>query len=343
MRTYLLGCLLVLLSASAAVAQVSKEDATVQQASVVLDEIMAAQLKAIPHWLLKDSEAIAVIPNVVKGSFVVGVRHGKGVVLIRDEAGGWQAPSFVSLTGGSVGFQIGVQSTDVILVFKTRKSVEGLLKGKFTIGADAAAAAGPVGRQAAAATDERLKAEIYSYSRARGLFAGVSLDGSVLEIDHTAAANYYRPDPRLGPEVAEAIPIPESAAQLMQRVAHYSAGADIAPGDAPPPAAPEDLAASAQALRGQLAASSMQLQKIIDPSWQRYLALPPEIYAGDNHASPEAVDAVLKNYASVAAQRQYGALTSRPEFRATHELLLQYAAALRTVGAPTLELPPPPR
>jgi lipid-binding SYLF domain-containing protein len=343
MRTYLLGSLLVLMLSSAAIAQVSKEDATVQQASVVLDEIMAAQLKAIPQWLLADAEAIAIVPNVVKGSFVVGVRHGKGVVLIRDEAGGWQAPSFVSLTGGSVGFQIGVQSTDVILVFKTRKSVEGLLTGKFTIGADAAAAAGPVGRQAAAATDQRLKAEIYSYSRARGLFAGVSLDGSVLEIDHTAAASYYRPDPRLGPEAPQAQAVPESAAQLMQRVAHYAAGADIAPADAPPPVAPEALAASAQAVRQQLAQASTSLQKIVDPSWQRYLALPPEIYAGENHASPEAVDRALKNFASVAGQRQYGALTSRPEFRATHELLLQYAAALRTVGAPTLELPPPPR
>lgn len=342
MRTSLLGCLVALSLANVAAAQVSKEDATVQQASVVLDEIMAAPLKAIPHSLLKDAEAIAIIPDVVKGSFVVGVRHGKGIVMIRDEAGGWQAPNFVTITGGSVGFQIGVQSTDVILVFKTRKSVEGLLTGKFTIGADASAAAGPVGRQASAATDERLKAEIYSYSRARGLFAGVALDGSVLEIDHTANANFYRPDPRLDPQTAQ-LPVPESAAKLMQQVSHYVAGADIAPADAPPPVAPEDIAASAQALRGQLAASSTALQKIVDPSWQRYLALPPEVYAGQNHASPEAIDRSLANFTSVAGQRQYGALTSRPEFRGTHELLLQYAAALRTVGAPTLELPPPPR
>jgi lipid-binding SYLF domain-containing protein len=303
---------------------------------------MAAPLKAIPQSMLHDAEAIAVIPDVVKGGFVVGLRHGKGVVLIRDEAGGWQAPNFVTIAGGSVGFQIGVQSTDVILVFKTKKSVEGLLTGKFTIGADASAAAGPVGRQASAATDERLKAEIYSYSRARGLFAGVALDGNVLEVDHTANAAYYRPDPRLDPETAQ-LPVPESAAQLMQRVSHYVAGADIAPADAPPPAAPADLAASAFALRQQLATSSTNLQKIIDPSWQRYLALPPEVYAGENHASPEAVQRALANYGSVAGQRQYGALTSRPEFKATYELLLQYSAALRTVGAPTLELPPPPR
>ena len=115
--------------------------------------------------------------------------------MVRDEQGAWQAPQFVSLTGGSVGWQAGVQATDVILVFKTQKSIQGLMEGKFTLGVDAAAAAGPVGREATAATDATLKAEIYSYSRSRGLFAGVSLDGSALQIEYEANQSYYRAPP----------------------------------------------------------------------------------------------------------------------------------------------------
>ena len=164
----------------------TREEQTVQSASAVLNEIMAVPLTRIPQFMLADAKGVAIVPNVLKGGFVVGVRHGRGLVVVRDEQGGWQPPQFVSLTGGSLGWQAGVQATDVILVFKTEKSVQGLLRGKFTLGVDAAAAAGPVGREASAATDASLKAEIYSYSRSRGLFAGVSLDGSALQIDAEA-------------------------------------------------------------------------------------------------------------------------------------------------------------
>src|SRR5207253_1884276 len=121
-----------------------------------------------------------------------GARYGRGIVMVRDERGYWRPPAFVTLAGGSFGWQIGLQVTDIVLVFKTRSSVDGLMRGKFTLGADAAAAAGPVGREAAAATDAELRAEIYTYSRSRGLFAGVSLDGSVLSVDHTANAAFYQ-------------------------------------------------------------------------------------------------------------------------------------------------------
>ncbi len=116
---------------------------------------MAIPASGIPASLLANAQGIVIIPDLVKGGFVLGVRHGRGIVMVRDERGFWRPPSFVTLTGGSVGWQIGLQVTDIILVFKTRSSVQGLLRGKFTLGADAAAAAGPVGREAAAATDTR--------------------------------------------------------------------------------------------------------------------------------------------------------------------------------------------
>ncbi len=157
----------------------------------VLNEIMQAPDKAIPRDLLQSAHAIAVIPDVIKAGFVVGGRRGEGVVSVKSPDGTWSNPSFANMTGGSVGFQAGVSSTDVVLVFRTQRGVDSIVHGKFTIGADASAAAGPVGRTAQASTDAQLKAEIYSYSRSRGLFAGVALDGSVLSIDNKANQAVY--------------------------------------------------------------------------------------------------------------------------------------------------------
>jgi lipid-binding SYLF domain-containing protein len=168
----------------------------VQDSANVLKAIMKIPEKGIPPVLLRDAQAVVIVPDVIKGAFIVGGRHGTGVVLVRGENGRWSDPVFVSLTGGSVGWQVGGTSTDIILVFKNRKGVEGLLKGKFTLGADAAVAAGPVGRSASAATDVMLKSEILSYSRSRGLFAGVSLEGAALLIDEDATAEYYGKDLR---------------------------------------------------------------------------------------------------------------------------------------------------
>ena len=150
-----------------------REEELVRGSIAVLNENMAIPAQAIPQRMLSDAEGVAIIPKVIKGGFVIGARHGRGTLLVRDQNKGWHAPVFVTLTGGSIGWQVGVQSTDVILVFKTRKSIEGILSQKFTLGVDAAAAAGPVGRQASAATDAQFKAEIYSYARSRGLFLGV--------------------------------------------------------------------------------------------------------------------------------------------------------------------------
>ncbi len=157
----------------------------------VLKEIMQAPDKALPHDLLREAHAIAVVPDVIKAGLIVGGRHGSGLIAVKTRDGTWSNPVFVSMTGGSVGFQAGVSSTDVVLVFRTQRGVESIVHGKFTLGADASAAAGPVGRTAQASTDAQLKAEIYSYSRARGLFAGAALDGTAIRIDNDANQAVY--------------------------------------------------------------------------------------------------------------------------------------------------------
>ena len=177
-----------------------KEAARVAASIDVVNQIMAIPEKSIPPALLADAQGLAIIPGVIKVGLVVGGQYGRGVLVVREKDGSWSRPVFVTLTSGSVGWQIGAESTDFILVFKTRKSVEGILKGKYTLGADAAVAAGPVGRRAAAATDVKLAAEIYSYSRNRGLFAGVSLEGSALQVDNAANGAFYG---RVNPPASE--------------------------------------------------------------------------------------------------------------------------------------------
>jgi len=167
-----------------------KQVVLAENAVRVLGEVMQAPDVAIPRDLLENAEAVAVVPDVIKAGFIFGGRRGSGLISVKTN-GVWSNPSFISLTGGSIGFQAGVSSTDVILVFRTRRGVDSIVHGKFTLGADASAAAGPVGRSAQAATDAQLKAEIYSYSRARGLFAGAALDGTALTIDNAANQAVY--------------------------------------------------------------------------------------------------------------------------------------------------------
>ncbi|MFT5384792.1 MAG: lipid-binding SYLF domain-containing protein [Saprospiraceae bacterium] len=147
----------------------------------------------IPSELLEMAEAVVIIPKLRKGGFVVGGKFGKGIAIIKNEDGTWSDPAFIKLTGGSLGFQIGYTSSDLFLIFKSRKTLKRLTtgKGKFTLGGDVAIAAGPKGRSASANTDLDFKAEIYSYSRSRGIFAGISLDGSELKIDDNANETYY--------------------------------------------------------------------------------------------------------------------------------------------------------
>ena len=187
-----LALILVLLSATTLTASAGEEENKLAENAVrVLKEVMMEPDKSIPKDLLQNAHAVAVIPDVIKAGFVVGGRHGDGLISVKTRDGTWSNPSFVGLSGGSVGFQAGVSSTDVVLVFRTQRGVDSIVNGKFTLGADASAAAGPVGRSATASTDAQLKAEIYSYSRSRGLFAGAALDGSAITIDNDANQAVY--------------------------------------------------------------------------------------------------------------------------------------------------------
>lgn len=171
--------------------QTSDEIAKVKKATEVMREIYDIPEQAIPPSLLARAHAVVVIPELIKAGFIVGGRYGTGLMMVRDGKGVWHYPVMVSLTGGSVGWQIGAQSTDIILVFKNLKSVEAIEKGQFTLGGNASVAAGPVGRYVEAGTDVKMESEIYSYSRSRGLFAGIALEGAALQIDHDSTWALY--------------------------------------------------------------------------------------------------------------------------------------------------------
>lgn len=166
-------------------------DKRLESAADIVQKINAMPDRGIPKKLLDSAYGIAVLPNVIKAGFIIAGRYGKGVLVVRQPDGRWGNPAFISMAGGSVGWQVGAQGSDLILVFKSRKSVEGIAKGRFTLGGDATATAGPVGRTASAGTDVSFKAEIYSYSRSRGLFAGVSVEGASISMDKKSNATYY--------------------------------------------------------------------------------------------------------------------------------------------------------
>lgn len=201
-----------------------EEAKRIESAVEVLSKVMEIPESAIPPALLADAHGIAVIPGVIKVGFVVGGQFGRGVLAVRGKDGAWSNPVFVSLKSGSVGWQIGAESTDFVLVFKTKRSIEGIMKGQYTLGADAGVAAGPVGRTAKASTDIGLKAEIYSYSRSRGLFAGVSLEGSSLQVDDKANAAYYgKEDVRPSAILAgKEVRVPEGADRLKASLGKYA-------------------------------------------------------------------------------------------------------------------------
>jgi lipid-binding SYLF domain-containing protein len=193
MKKMLLVAVAVLAASHAMVAQPSSDEARrVADAATVLEEIMAASDNAVPRAIIENAEGIAVFPSLIKGGIVVGAQRGRGVLSVRDKAtGGWSSPAFLTVTGGSIGAQFGAQAIDLVLVINNQRGLEQLVKNQFKIGADAAVAAGPVGRDASASTDIQLRAQILSYSRARGLFAGVTLNGSTIRQDRDANERYY--------------------------------------------------------------------------------------------------------------------------------------------------------
>jgi lipid-binding SYLF domain-containing protein len=205
------------------------EQSTVDQALEVLTDLAGAPEKRVPPKFLQDASAVIIAPDVVKAGFLVGARHGHGVLLVREKSG-WSDPVFVTLTGGSFGLQAGVSATDLFLVIRNARSLDRIFKGagKLALGADATVAAGPVGREASAATDAQLQAEILAYSRTRGLFGGVALDGDTIVVDHTANDRFYgKKKVTVGQIVAGAVTAPKEAGELRARLAEWS-------GDVPP-------------------------------------------------------------------------------------------------------------
>ena len=191
-RFVTLAAVLALAGAFAAPARAGdagREEARLITAATVLEEFRREPDRGLPTWLLERAYGVAVIPEVIKGAFIFGGRYGNGVMTIRDASGHFGNPIFISLTGGSFGWQIGAQSTDVVLVFATRRSVDEFGRGAFTLGVSGSVAAGPVGRSGEAAAG--VSAEVYSYSRSRGLFAGVALDGTAIKFDSKANRRFY--------------------------------------------------------------------------------------------------------------------------------------------------------
>lgn len=317
----------------------SRQESVIAASQVVLQEIMAIPLSGIPTSMLADAHGVAIIPNVIQGGFVVGARHGRGVLMVREASGMWHAPAFITLTGGNIGWQAGVRATDVVLVFRSRRSIDGIMNGKFTIGADASAAAGPVGRQAGAATDASLRAEILSYSRSRGLFAGVAIDGSMLQIDSYATASFYSARNAAGEVI-----VPESARQLTLQVAALAGQSGLVetPQPSHPLIAAELAGKTSEGLQRQLAQAAVPLYELLDDAWRSYLAMPPEIFHHSGHPDPASLQTVLDRFAVVATTDQFQPLAVLPQFQATHALLKQYAASLSEVP-PALQLPPPPQ
>jgi lipid-binding SYLF domain-containing protein len=194
MKKFLLVCILACLSGYAIAKDASKDETKasdrIQAAGTVLDEIESAPDQGIPEEVLGSAECVAVVPSMLKGGFIVGARYGRGVASCRTSKG-WSAPAFFALKGGSFGLQIGGQAVDLVMLIMNKEGMHNLLSSKFKLGADASVAAGPVGRHAAADTDWKLRAQVLSYSRARGAFAGLELNGAVVNQDKDSTREFY--------------------------------------------------------------------------------------------------------------------------------------------------------
>ena len=211
----------VMVAGGIGAAQGTKENAKddgearrVADATAVFNEIMDAGDSAIPSAILDKAEGVAVFPSTIRAGLIVGGQRGRGILSVRGESGTWSAPAFLTLTGGSFGLQIGAQATDLVLVIVNRRGLENLVRNQFTVGADAGVAAGPVGRDAKAATDIQMRAQILSYSRTRGLFAGVTINGSTISQDRDANERFYGIGYRTGQIVFDGMGKPVDAAAV---------------------------------------------------------------------------------------------------------------------------------
>jgi SH3 domain-containing YSC84-like protein 1 len=196
----------------------------VQAAATVLNEIQAAPDNGIPEEILGSAECVAVVPTMLKGGFIVGARYGRGVASCRNEKG-WSAPAFFGVEGGSFGLQIGGQAVDLVMLVMNQEGMKNLLSSKFELGADASVAAGPVGRHAEGDTDWKLKAQVLTYSRARGVFAGITLNGAVVKQDKSSTRDFYGRMVPVKTALTGEIQAPESAYPFLSTLAKWAKGA----------------------------------------------------------------------------------------------------------------------
>jgi lipid-binding SYLF domain-containing protein len=316
----------------------NREETTLNDSYRCLKEIMDIPVNSIPEALFNKADGVAIFPGLVKGSFVIGGQHGYGIFIVKNKEGKWEAPRFASMSGGSIGFQAGIQSADIILIFCTPRSVQAALDGDFTIGADASVAAGPVGRQAMASTNYEFNSELYSYSRSRGLFLGVAVDGCVLRIDEKTNRNYY------------ANGVTEPARNVVELVASYvkKAGQENSPNaEASPVApAPETLEApnsvasqipasdpiapatpnmtDREAARVLLVPAHEKLMQLLEPEWQKWLELPPEAKTPGSTELTPALQTLYDRLEKVRSDPKYTELASLPEFDRVRSLLKLY-------------------
>jgi len=208
---------------------IDKEEETkrINNAATVLSEIMTTPDKGIPDSVMKNAKCVAVVPSLVKAGFVFGGQYGRGVASCHN-AKGWSAPAPILIGGGSFGLQIGGEAVDLVLLIMNDKGMEGLLSSKFKLGADASAAAGPVGRQAEGDTDWKMKAEVLTYSRARGIFAGVTLNGAVVKQDDDATKALYGKDTSFPTILKGEVPPPSGSASFLAALKKFSAQAQTA-------------------------------------------------------------------------------------------------------------------
>ena len=201
----------------------AKDVERIESAATVLDEIMTAPDKGIPEEIMGSAKCVAVVPSMLKGAFGIGANYGKGVASCRTDKG-WSAPAFFKVTGGSFGFQIGGQAVDVVMVIMNDNGMKNLLASKFKLGADASVAAGPVGRHADAATDWKMRAQVLTYSRARGVFAGISLNGAVINQDKDDTRAFYGRMVPFRTLLTGAIAAPADAEKFLSALVKYGGG-----------------------------------------------------------------------------------------------------------------------
>ena len=222
LKRFLIATTLVLLVTLTAVASDREDDVSrTQKAAQVFKEIMNTPDQGIPSDLLESAKCIAIIPGDKKFAFIFGGSYGRGLATCRT-GDGWSAPIFVAIDGGSVGYQIGGSSTDLVMLFMNDHALQSLLSDKFKLGADASVAAGPVGRNAAASTDLKMNAEILSYSRSKGVFAGVSLDGAVMQADKSGDKAMYGDDVNRHEILDGKVAVPASAQPLLDEIGGYA-------------------------------------------------------------------------------------------------------------------------